>query len=60
MKNVRLESACKIRVGVSDLGVISMIPKSKSESHVTELVHQGDNPEGKKFRSTWLKLGECH
>lgn len=47
MKNGSLESACKIRVDVLDLGIISMLPKSESESHDTDLVHQENNPEGK-------------
>lgn len=59
MKKGSLESACKIRVGALDLGIISLGPRSKTESHDTELVHQGNNPEGKTFRSTWLHLGEC-
>lgn len=59
MRNVSLESACKIRVGVLDLGIISLGPRSKIESQGTALVHQGNNPEGKTFRSAWLNLGEC-
>lgn len=34
MKNVSLESAGKIRVDVLDLGIITMVLKSKTESMI--------------------------
>lgn len=50
MKNMGLMSACKIRVNVLDLGIISVVPKSKSKRHHMELVHQVKNSEGKKIQ----------
>ena len=59
MKNVGLEYACTIRVDVLDLGIVSMVPRSESESHDVELGHQGKIPDGRKIRSSCLSLGEC-
>lgn len=47
MTNVGLKSAYKVRVDVSNGGIIRMVPKTKSESHDKELIYQGKNPERK-------------
>lgn len=40
MKNVSLTSACKIRANIFDLGIISMVPRPKSESRDIELADE--------------------
>lgn len=57
MENVGLKSAYKIRVDVLNVGMIGMVPKSKSESHDIELIHQEKNPEG-KIRNSWPRAQE--
>lgn len=53
MENVGLEYARTIRVDVLDLGIVSMVPRSESESRDMELGHQGKNPDGRNMSEPW-------